>query len=55
MTLSELITQLEALKKEHGDIDVVVQSLSHIWAPDPEPRYPDFDRTKKVTHILLNP
>ena len=35
MKLSQLIAQLEALKAEHGDIPVKVQTLSHRWDPEP--------------------
>lgn len=50
MNISELITELERLKKEHGDIQCVVQTLSHIWAPEPT--------VHKATNgkaVLLNP
>lgn len=52
MKISELIEQLEKLKKEHGDIKVVVQSLSHAWAPEPEIRP---HGSKKPEYVLLNP
>jgi len=52
MTISELIKQLEDLKKEHGDIDVKVQTLTHAWAPEPTPRP---GPPKAARYILLNP
>lgn len=51
MTISELQKKLEDLKKEHGDIKVVVQTLSHAWAPEPEVR----PFGKKPEYVLLNP
>ena len=34
MKISELIKELEELKKKHGDIQVKTQTLNHVWAPD---------------------
>lgn len=51
MTISELIQKLDALKKKHGDIEVKVQTLSHLWEPEPETR--PFGR--KAEFVLLNP
>lgn len=51
MTVTQLITRLEELKKKHGDLEVKVQSLSHLWEPEPEPR----PFGKKPIFILLNP
>lgn len=47
--ISELIEQLEKLKKEHGDIPVKTQSLSHVWSPDITVRGKDKDKW-----VLLN-
>lgn len=52
MSISELISKLESLRKEHGDVPVRVQTLSHVW--DPEPVIRDKDETSKGW-ILLNP
>ncbi len=52
MKISELIKQLETLKAEHGDIDVKTQTLSHVWAPEPEIRP---HGAKKAEYVLLNP
>lgn len=51
MTISELVKKLEELKKEHGDIKVVVQTLSHAWAPEPQVR----PFSGKPEYVLLNP
>lgn len=50
MKISELQAKLEALKVKHGDLIVVVQTLSHLWSPEPTPRNA---ASGKV--ILLNP
>lgn len=51
MTLNELILELEKLRKEHdGNIKVVVLSLSHAWAPEPEVRGKGADKV-----VVLNP
>jgi len=52
MKISDLIKQLEKLKEEHGDIQVIVQTLSHAWAPEPEVRP---HAPKKAEFVLLNP
>ena len=51
MKISELIKELEAVKAKDGDIDVVTQSLTHLWAPELKVR-----RLKngKAEHLLLN-
>ncbi len=51
MKISELIQELEDLKKQHGDVKVEVQSLTHHWAPEPVVRDDGFGRK----YILLNP
>jgi hypothetical protein len=51
MKISELVDKLEKMKKEHGDINVVVQTLSHAWAPEPELR----PFKGKPEYVLLNP
>lgn len=49
MKISELIAELEKLKKAHGDVPVRTQTLSHTWAPEP------VVRGKDEKYILLNP
>ena len=51
MKISELVEKLKKLQEEHGDIKVVVQSLSHAWAPEPEVR----PFSGKPEYVLLNP
>ena len=46
MTITELVTQLERLREKHGDLRVVVQSVSHAMPPEPEVR---------GDAVLLNP
>ncbi len=36
--LSDLIKELERLKKRHGDLPVRVQTLSHLFKPEPTVR-----------------
>jgi hypothetical protein len=60
MTINELIKRLEALRDEHGDVPVRVQSLSHVWDPDPviRDKYEMSDGDKKWQRpgwVLLNP
>ncbi len=60
MKISELISKLEDLRKEHGDIEVRVQTLSHVWDPDPviRDKYEMSDGQKtwqRPGWILLNP
>lgn len=50
MTISELLKQLEALKEKHGDLPVRVQTLSHLWDPEPVVRKRD-----GIEWVLLNP
>lgn len=50
MKISELIKELERIKAKNGDIRVLVQSLSHVWEPEPEVRGPKDDE-----YVLLNP
>lgn len=50
MKISELIAELERLKKVQGDLPVVVQTMSHVWAPEPTLRTA---ASGKV--VLLNP
>lgn len=52
MTISELISKLETLRKEHGDIPVRVQTLSHLWDPNPEIRDKDIS---PFAWVILNP
>jgi len=49
MTISELVKELEKLKKEYGDIQVKTQTMTHIW--DPEIRIKNGFNGK---YILLN-
>lgn len=49
MTISELIKKLEELRDGHGDVPVCVQTLSHVWDPDP------VTRGEPNTWVLLNP
>lgn len=58
MPLSALIAQLTKIKDEYGDLPVVIQSLTHIWDPDPElrPVGAGIGAGKpRPTHVLLNP
>ncbi len=50
MKISELVAQLERIKAEQGDMEIVVQTLTHLWAPEPTVRK---STTGKV--VLLNP
>lgn len=50
MKISELEKLLAGIKAKHGDIPVVVQTLSHVWDPEPEVRGDDHDK-----RVLLNP
>lgn len=34
MKISELEAELARIKKEKGDIDVKIQTLSHLWNPE---------------------
>lgn len=34
MTISDLIARLKEIRKQHGDIQVRIDSLSHTWTPD---------------------
>lgn len=36
--ISDLIKTLEAIKKKHGDLPVRVQTLSHLFKPEPTVR-----------------
>ncbi len=49
MKVSELLKKLEKLKEKEGDIEVAVQTLSHLWAPDP------VIRSGNRKYVLLNP
>jgi hypothetical protein len=49
MNISKLIEELEKIKKEHGDIVVITQTLSHSWPPEP------IVKGNKTKFILLNP
>lgn len=57
MKISQLIEQLEKIKKEHGDLNVYTQSLTHTWDPDlslrKEGRLWD-GTTDKPDSVLLN-
>lgn len=57
MTINELIKKLEALRDEHGDVPVRVQTLSHLFDPEPEIRdkYVMFGGKQRSGWILLNP
>lgn len=58
MKISELIEQLTKIRDEHGDLPVVVQSLTHAWDPEPElrPVGAGIGAGKpRPTHVLLNP
>lgn len=60
MAISELISKLETLRNEHGDVPVRVQTLSDTWDPDPviRDKYEMSDGKKKWMRegwILLNP
>lgn len=48
--ISELILQLENIKKEHGDIPVRVNSMSHTWNVEPEVK-----ERNGIKFVLLNP
>jgi hypothetical protein len=50
MKISELVKILEELKAEHGDVKVLIQSLSHTWPPEPEIKKAD-----RTHYVLLNP
>lgn len=50
MKISELIAKLKDFKASHGDIEVKVQSLSHVWDPEPEVR-----EGRIEYWVLLNP
>jgi len=50
--LSELIEELERIRNKHGDVPVLVQTLSHSWAPEPEVREA---HASKAKFVLLNP
>ena len=57
MKLSELEKLLADLRQKHGDIDVVYQTLSHQWSPEPEARRYDRAAIKPNTpaqYVLLN-
>lgn len=34
MTISELIAELQKIKEKDGDLNVMTQSLTHLWAPE---------------------
>ena len=51
MKISELVKQLQLLSEKHGDVEVKVQSLTHLWPPEPAKR----PFTGPVEYILLNP
>lgn len=51
MKINELIKQLELLREKHGDIEVKVQTMTHLWAPEPTKR----PSTGPAEFILLNP
>lgn len=51
MRLSQLIMQLKRLKKEHGDLPVRYQSLTHRWEPEPTVTKTNSD----TLFVLLNP
>lgn len=48
MKISELIEILQARLVMHGDVPVVIDSMTHAWPPDPVLR----DRGEKV--LVLN-
>lgn len=50
MTISELIKKLKQLRERHGDIEVVCQTLTHKWPPDPVVR-----ESGETKYILLDP
>lgn len=50
MTIEQLVAKLELLKKKHGNIDVVCQTISHIFPPEPEVR-----KATSGKVVLLNP
>lgn len=50
MKISELIEQLKKTQEENGDLEVKVQTLSHMWSPEVEVRERG---TQK--YVLLNP
>ena len=49
MNISDLIEELEKLKKKHGDIPVRTQSLTHLWDPELVVKSKD-----KAPYVLLN-
>lgn len=49
MTLSQLEEKLAVLRKEHGDIPVVWESISRKWPPDPAVRGEGPQK-----HVVLN-
>lgn len=49
MIISELIKELNKIKKENGDIACIVKTLSHGSAPEPT------IKGDKVKWVLLNP
>lgn len=57
MKISQLIAQLEKIKKGHGDLNVYTQSLTHTWDPEltlrKEGRLWD-GATGKPDSVLLN-
>ncbi len=55
MKISDLIAILETIKAKHGDIEVKVQTLSHVWDPDPIVRESQTGYGKHLDWVLLNP
>jgi hypothetical protein len=51
MKISDLIKLLEQIKTKNGDLEVKVQTLSHIWTPDVEVRRHE---DGKPRYVLLN-
>jgi len=49
MKIDELIKELEKIKKEYGNLETRVQSMSHTWPPDPTVR------GVVTKYVLLNP
>lgn len=50
MTLDKLIETLRKLREQHGDVLVRVQSLTHLWEPEPVVK-----QSGEQVYVLLNP
>lgn len=53
MKLSDLVKELQAIEAKHGDLDVVIESPTHSWEPEPTVRTSKNPRGYKF--VLLNP